>query len=210
MHAALRAANDASQWFVTDDELEKLETFARRIRGEIFFARRWFLVEGPSDYQIVHGVATGLGYDLDEHGVSVIDFKNNGNPAVFAVLARALGYPWLMLVDGDPAGYQYLADVAARGFSAAEMAKRGFHLSAVDMEAQLVADGLQVELKAILGEIGIADTTALNDADLAAALRQNKSSYSALLSKRCAHDATLTQRMPEIIRSAVGRLRGLV
>lgn len=209
VHAALRVVNNASQCFVSDDELEKLETFARRIRGEIFFARRWLLVEGPSDYQIVHGVATGLGYDLDEHGVSVIDFQNNGNPAVFAVLARALGYPWLMLVDGDPAGHQYLAEIASRGFSPAEMANRGFHLPAADMEAQLVADGLHVELKAILDEIGVAGSDELGDAELAAALRHNKSSYAALLSKRCANDAALTQRMPETIRSVVSRLRGL-
>ena len=209
LHAALRAANDASQCFVSDDELEKLETFARRIRGEIFFARRWLLVEGPSDYQIVHGVASGLGYNLDEHGVSVIDFQNNGNPAVFAVLARALGYPWLMLVDGDAAGHQYLADIASRGFSPVEMSNRGFHLPAVDMEAQLVADGLQVELQTILHEIGVAGAVGLNDAELAAALRQNKSSYAALLSKRCAQDAAFTLRMPEMIRNVVGRLRGL-
>ena len=209
VHAALRVANDASQCFVPDEDLEKLETFARRIRGEIFFARRWLLVEGPSDYQIVQGVATGLGYDLDEHGVSVIDFQNNGNPAVFAVLARALGYPWLLLVDGDPAGHKYLTDIASRGFSPAEMATRGFQLTAVDMEAQLVADGLQVELKAILDEIGVVGGTGLNDADLAAALRHHKSSYAALLGKRCAHDAALTRRMPEMIRNVVGRLRGL-
>lgn len=209
VHAALRAASNASQCFVPDDELEKLETFARRIRGEIFFARRWLLVEGPSDYQIVHGVATGLGYDLDEYGVSVIDFKNNGNPAVFAVLARALGYPWLMLVDGDPAGHQYLVDVAARGFLPAEIASRGFQLPSVDMEAQLVTDGLQAELKSILEEIGVAGAAGLNDVDLAAALRHNKSSYAALLGKRCANDAALTLRMPEMIRTLVGRLRAL-
>lgn len=208
IHSVLRAASDTSQFFVSDEELDKLETFARRIRGEIFFARRWLLVEGQSDYHIMHGVANGLGYNLDENGVSVIDFQNCGNPECFAVLARALGYPWLMLVDGDTAGTKYLADVQARGFSNAEMAQRGFQLPVGDMEAELVASGLQVELKAVLGEIGIT-AGGFNDAELADAMRGHKSAYAALLGRRCATDASLSQRMPEIIRRAIGGLRGL-
>jgi hypothetical protein len=43
------------------------------VRGEIFFARRWLIVEGQAEYLIVHSLARSLGYDLDEHGVSVID-----------------------------------------------------------------------------------------------------------------------------------------
>jgi predicted ATP-dependent endonuclease of OLD family len=59
------------------------------------------IVEGQAEYLIVHALARQLGYDLDEHGVSVIDAVNNGHPATFAVLARALGIPWLAVLDGD-------------------------------------------------------------------------------------------------------------
>lgn len=209
IHAALRKASDASQEFISDAELEQLETFARRIRGEIFFARRWLLVEGPSDYHLVHGIAKGLGYDLDEHGVAVIDFQNNGSPEIFAVLARALGYPWLAVVDGDAAGLGYVARVTARKFSAEEMARRTFSLPAGYLEQQLIADGLQNELKAILvsfGNVGAAD---FDDATLIAALENDKSGYAAVLAKQCAENPALAQRMPAPFRNAILALRGL-
>ena len=209
INVSLRAVKNASQWYVPDAELEKLETFARRIRGEIFFARRWLLVEGQSDYHIMHGTAQGLGYNLDQHGVSVIDFKNCGNPECFAALARALGYPWLMLVDGDDAGDRYLTDVRARDFSEEEMAIRGFRLPLGDMEAQLVADGLRAELRLILSGLGVDGVDALNDDELAEALRSRKTAYSPILARMCSADPALAQRMPAPIRDAITALRGL-
>lgn len=209
IHAQLKATHTASQCFVPDDELEKLETFARRIRGEIFFARRWLLVEGQSDYHLMHGLAEGLGYNLDEHGVAVIDFKNCGSPESFAMLARALGYPWYMVVDGDGAGHGYIASVTARGFGGSEMLRRSAALPNGDMEAELVAAGLEVELREICVELGIAGANALAGHDLAEALRGLKTRYSPLLARRCANDAAFAQRMPQTLRDAITNLRGL-
>ncbi|WP_299310289.1 AAA family ATPase [uncultured Croceicoccus sp.] len=209
LHAQLKATFAASQCFVPDDELEKLETFARRIRGEIFFARRWFLVEGQSDYHLMHGLAEGLGYNLDEHGVAVIDFQNCGNPESFAILARALGYPWYMVVDGDSAGHKYIADVTGRGFSGVEMAARAVALPAGDIEAELVAAGLDVELREICAELGVIGANALTGNDLAEALRGLKTRYSPLLARRCANDSTFALRMPQTLRDAITNLRGL-
>ncbi|WP_417766732.1 ATP-dependent nuclease [Stappia sp.] len=209
LHTALRQLSDASKEFISDVELDQLETFARRIRGEIFFARRWLLVEGQSDYHLAHGIAKGLGYDLDEHGVAVIDFQNCGNPEIFAVLARALHYPWLIVVDGDPAGQRYLTKIAGRSFSPQEMDRRAFSLPAGYLEQQLVADGLQAELKAILVSLGNVGAANLNDADLITALKKDKSGYAAVLAKQCADDPVLAQRMPEPFRNAILSLRGL-
>lgn len=209
IHAALRKVSEASQEFISDAELEKLETFARRIRGEIFFARRWLLVEGQSEYHLVHGIAKGLGYDLDEHGVAVIDFQNNGSPEIFAVLARALGYPWLAVVDGDPAGRDYIARISAKSFSAEEIARRTSSLPAGFLEEQLVADGLQNELKGILVSFGNVGALGFDDATLIAALENDKSGYAAVLAKQCAENPALAQRMPEPFRNAILALRGL-
>ncbi|MDU8945997.1 ATP-dependent nuclease [Ovoidimarina sediminis] len=208
-HAKLRAARDASLEFVRDEELSKLETFARRIRGEIFFASKWLLVEGQSEYHIMHGMAKAVGYDFDEHGVSVIDFQNNGNPECFAALGRALGYPWIMVVDGDLAGNQFLASVAGRNFDAAHMAQRSRQLLAGSLEHQLVADGLQPELKAILAAQGMADVETLNDVDLVAALKDDKCGYATELGAQCADNLPLTQRMPLALREAIDALRAL-
>lgn len=208
-HARLRILCDASHEFIPDDELTKLETFARRIRGEVFFASKWLLIEGQSEYHLIHGMSKALGFDFDEHGVSVIDFQNNGNPECFAALARALGYPWFMVVDGDPAGNSYITAVQNRHFSAGQMSEFSRQLPTETLEHQLIADGLQVELKAILVGQGVANVAAMNDAELLLALQKSKSSYAAELGKQCSIDPALTQRMPLAFREAIETLRGL-
>ena len=157
----------------------------------------------------MHAIAKALNYDLDEHGVSVIDFQNNGNPESFAVLARALGYPWLIVVDGDDAGKKYIARLEHRGFSKVEIGNRSFELQHGYLEQQLVADGLQVELKSILHSQGKAGVDVMDDNDLVAALVDDKTNYAALLAELCDNDHGLVNRMPLAFRSAIAKLRGL-
>jgi putative ATP-dependent endonuclease of the OLD family len=145
-----RDLKDRSLLFIPDEELRALETFARRIRGEIFFARRWMLVEGQVEYLIVHALAGAMGSDLDEQGVAVIDAVNNGNPETFASLARALSIPWLAVFDGDNAGNAYVAKIAARGFPAAVVASHCRCLPAGNLEQQLLADGFDADMRSIL------------------------------------------------------------
>ena len=121
---SLRELRDRSSLYIADGELQALETYARRMRGEIFFAERWLIVEGQADYLIVHAVAHSMDYDLDQHGVSVIDAQNNGNPATFAALARALDIPWLAVFDGDTAGQGFVQAIENRGFDTAELTER--------------------------------------------------------------------------------------
>ncbi|SDF49982.1 ATP-dependent nuclease [Thalassobaculum litoreum] len=208
-HARLRASKNASLEFIPDTELAKLETFARRIRGEIFFANKWILVEGQSEYHILHGMAKSIGYDLDENGIAVIDFQNNGNPECFAALGRALGYSWTMLVDGDPQGTKFLSSVASRNFDSTCMAERTRQLSAGALENQLVADGLQPELKAILVGQSVSGAGTMNDTDLIAALKDDKCSYAAELGAQCAADNALTKRMPSQLRDVITVLKAL-
>ena len=208
-HARLRASRDASLEFIPDGELSKLETFARRIRGEIFFANKWILVEGQSEYHLLHGMAKAMGYDLDEHGVAVIDFQNNGNPECFAALGRALGYPWTMLVDGDAKGRQFLGSVAGRNFDATFMAQRTRQLPAGTLEHQLVAVGLQTELKAILAAQGVPGAATMADPDLIAALKNDKCGYATELGAQCAANPALTGRMPLQLREVITVLRAL-
>lgn len=208
-HARLRATKDASVQFIPDDELLKLETFARRIRGEIFFANKWLLVEGQSEYHILHGMAKSMGYDFDENGISVIDFQNNGNPECFAALGRALGYPWVMVVDSDQAGNQFIAAVAGRGFPPAQMAQLARQLPNGTLEEELVAAGLQTELRDILASLGVAGAAALDDAGLVAALKSDKSTYAGELGRQCAASLPLTQRMPQQLRDTIQTIRGL-
>jgi putative ATP-dependent endonuclease of OLD family len=209
IHGVLRELQNKSLLYMPDDELRALETFARRIRGEIFFARRWMIVEGQAEYLIVHVLARALDYDLDEHGVSVIDAVNNGHPAKFAALARALGIPWVAVLDGDDAGLGYVRAISARDFDAAEVAQRCKTLPAGTLEQQLLADGLEPELRAALQSIGEANALTIDRAALEKCLDDNKTRYAAELATRIAADVTLAQRMPQALRDAITGLRGL-
>jgi len=209
IQGVLRELRDKSLLYMSDDELRALETFARRIRGEIFFARRWLIVEGQAEYLIVHALARALSYDLDEHGVSVIDAVNNGHPATFAALARALGIPWVAVFDGDAAGVGYVRAISAREFTASQVAQRCSTLSAGTLEQQLLADGLEPELRAVLQSIGEANALTVDRAGLERCLDDNKTRYAAELSARVVADATLPPRMPQAFRDAITGLRGL-
>ena len=200
---------ERSSLYVADDELRSLETSARRMRGEILFAERWLIVEGQTEYLIVHAVAHALDYDLDQYGVSVIDAQNSGNPATFAALARALGIPWLAVFDGDKAGPQFVRAIAKRSFSDEESDRRCRTHAAGDLEAQLVADGLGPELREVLATLGIQDAHKLSDEALVQCLRTNKTAYAAEFAARVHQDADLARRAPEAFRAAIEQLRGL-
>lgn len=205
----LRELRDASALFISDEELTALETFARRIRGEIFFASRWLIVEGQAEYLIVHAMAKALGYDFDEHGVALIDAVNNGHPTAFAAVARALHIPWRAVFDGDEAGLRYCNSIVSRGFPQAFVDERCTRHAQQDLEQQLIADGLEPELKAILAGFGQDDTATLNRAALAGRLEDCKTPYAAELAHQIQENPALAQRMPVKFREAIASLRGL-
>lgn len=209
LEGVLRDLKDRSLLYLGDDELRALETFARRIRGEIFFATRWFIVEGQAEYLIMHALARQLGYDLDEHGVSVIDALNNGHPATFAALARALGIPWLAVFDGDDAGRRYVQAISDRDFDPALVAQRCRTLPDGNLEQQLLHDGLEAELRSILESLGHDDAATLNQDGLEDRLDDNKTAYAAELARRVMTDTALPPRLPEHFRTAIQELRGL-
>jgi putative ATP-dependent endonuclease of the OLD family len=209
VHPILRKLHDESKIFVSDSELHDLETYAMRIRGEIFFARKWLLIEGQAEYLIVHALARAVGYDLDEHGIAVIDAANNGNPTTFAVLARALGIPWKCLFDGDPAGTGYVASIGQRDFPAAELATRCGTLPHVDLEAQLIADGLEPELRAIMTEIGVHNVANLTTPELTESIRNHKTDYAGKLATRLEADEAFAARFPQPLLDLIEAMKTL-
>ena len=209
LEGVLRDLWDRSSRHISDDELQSLETYARRMRGEIFFAERWLIVEGQADYLIVHALAHAMDHDLDSHGVSVIDAQNNGNPATFAALARALSIPWLAVFDGDDAGKSYVQGISKRGFARQEIGRRCRRHEAGDLEAQLVSDGLGLELRDILAELGVAGAQTLDDAELAKRMGADKVGFAAPLAARIRAVPDLAQRAPAAFRAVIEQLPGL-
>ena len=207
LEGVLKELRDRSSLYIGDDELQALETYARRMRGEIFFAERWLIVEGQADYLLVQALAHVMGYDLDAHGVSVIDAQNNGNPAVFAALARALAIPWLAVFDGDEAGRQYTDNIAKRGFSPDEIERRCATHEAGDLEAQLVADGLDADLREIMDELGAQQASTTDE--LLLQIRKRKTDCAALLAARFRKRPDSGLCALPAFRAAIGQLPGL-
>lgn len=198
-----------SSRYIDDKTLQFLETSARRMRGEIFFAERWLIVEGQSDYLVMHALAHAMHYNLDEHGVSVIDAKNSGSPDKFAMLARALNIPWLAIFDGDEEGRKLIRQISNRGFADDEIDERCFFHKDGDLESQLVADGLETQLREILTELGVKNVSILTEKGLIDNLSKNKTDYAAALAARLRVDPSLVPYAPEAFREAIDRLRGL-
>ncbi|HXS94031.1 MAG TPA: AAA family ATPase [Candidatus Limnocylindrales bacterium] len=207
--ATIKDLKKRSGHHIPDDELAKLETWARRIRGEIFFARKWLIVEGQSDYLLLHTVAKLHGYCFDEHGVSIIDAQNSGNPGTFAALARALTIPWAALFDGDQAGNDYLTQIANRDFGQVEITNRCTLLPAGDLEEELGASGLQAQLRIILRRLGHQDAPTMTVQELVEKLRSKKTEYSIELCEDLRKDPSLMAHLPATITAKITQVRSM-
>ena len=115
VHNLLRSLQKESGLYITDEEMLVLETFAKRIRGELFYARAWLLCEGQCEYLIYRYFANVLGMNLDQFGITVLDFQNNGSPEIFVKLAESFHIPWLFVCDGDPQGIDFVSRIKSLG-----------------------------------------------------------------------------------------------
>lgn len=189
------------------DEIE-LSFCGRRIRGEIFFAGRWILVEGPSDYLLLRAVGHALKYDLDQHGVGIIDFQNNGNPGVYAALGEAFEIPWFLITDGDAESEKIKNQILKRGFQEEDLTGRYFPLSSPNtLEDQLLADGHEKLLRDTLAEIGISSALTCSIEELKNHLKSEKTAYMSNLAPKVAENANLASKMPKQFVDVVEKLR---
>lgn len=154
IHAQLRKLKDESQLYLSDDDLLALETYAKRIRGEVLFAHGWLLCEGQSEYLLLKYFAEIMGKPLDNVGVTVIDFQNNGSPGTFVALARAFEIPWILVCDNDKAGKDFVKQVQSRGLKGAEVEEyvRRLPEDGITFEEFLFKNGFASEYKSILKE----------------------------------------------------------
>lgn len=190
VHARLRALQAESQLYISDDELAALDTDAKRIRGEVLFARSWLLCEGQSEYLLLRYFAELKGTGLDSAGVSVIDFRNNGSAGSFVALARTFEIPWLMVCDSDAAGRNYIAEVKNRGLTDQEVASlaRALPGDDADLESFLILSGFRDDYIEILVDKAIALDKQKGEAgfddELRAKLKRDKLVYTRALIDR--------------------------
>ena len=192
----------------TDEDEIELGFHGRRIRGEIFFARRWILVEGVTEYLLLHALGKALRWPLDTHGVSVIDFQQSGGAGIYATLGEAFGIPWHVIVDGDREGDKIRQQILDRGFTDEQLLERFFALPQPNtLETQLIVDGHLPLLRQILSE-SMGDS-ALNctEQEFRARLNHRKTSYMHGLCNRVISDEVLAKQMPAVFVNLVTNLR---
>jgi putative ATP-dependent endonuclease of OLD family len=191
-----------------EDERD-LGCHGRRVRGEIFFARRWILVEGVTEYLLIHAMAKALDWPLDDHGISVIDFQQSGSAGIYAALGEAFRIPWHMITDGDGESAKFRQQILKRGFVEEDLADRVFTLPAPnELEDQLIADGHALLLRQILADLGSDSALTCLEDELRQKLKKRKTGYMGNLSLLVAADRNLALRMPTPFVNLITHLRG--
>jgi putative ATP-dependent endonuclease of OLD family len=193
---------------ISETEETELSFLGRRIRGEIFFAREWILVEGVSEILLLQAIGRAFGYDLDQHGISVIDFQNNGNAGIYSALADGFGIPWQMATDGDAESEKFHAQLFKRGYCPDDFTNRVFTLlKGNDLEDQLLADGHEELLRMVLCDVGVGKAEKCSIEELKAFLKNRKTAYMANLAPKVAVDSTLAAKMPKPLVAIVKALK---
>src|SRR3990167_450360 len=207
VHSVLKKFYTDSQLYLNRDELVALETYAKRIRGEVFFARAWLLCEGQSEYLLIRYFAELIGKPLDRHGVTVIDFQNNGSHGAFVGLAQAYEIPWLMVCDNDAEKSKFIKQIKERGLEEREINILVRPLPEKDLEMFLIKNGFvneylqllsgrQVKMTKKTGETGFEE-------EIATMIRKDKIGYTIDLIRLLQNNRMDQTRVPTIFRTVI-------
>ncbi len=196
---------------ISKDDEQELSFLGRRVRGEIFFARRWIMVEGISEYLLLRALGEIQGYDLDQHGIAVIDFKNNGNAGIYPALADAFEIPWHMVTDGDAESEKFKKELLNRGFNEKDLDDHFYTLTAPNsLEDQLLLDGHETLLREILRDIGVPHSMTCTIEDFTKKLKNKKTAYMSKLAQMVAVDSVLATSMPKVFVSLIADIKAKV
>ena len=183
---------------IEESDLEALEDWARRIRGEVFFSSAWLLCEGQSEVFLLTALFDALGLNLDTYGVSLIDYKNNGNPRAFACLARTFGFPWVLLADGDLEGNRTMRSLVNAGFTSEELSASTVQLPCgFDIEKLVVSSVWRTVAIDVAREFKGELLNENDDFVLAEALRAHKPLWARRLGIRLKKEPSIVDSIPD-------------
>ena len=94
-------ATVAAEADLGEAEWNDIERYLDATRAELVFARRVLLVEGYAEQVLVPIIATSLGLNLDQLGISVCAIHGT-HFGSYVRLLTALKIPWAVITDGDP------------------------------------------------------------------------------------------------------------
>lgn len=212
VHTKLKTLYLESRLFFQDDELAALDTYAKRMRGEILFARAWLLCEGQSEYLLIRYFAELLGTPLDEAGISVIDFQNNGSPGIFVRLAQVFEVPWILQCDDDAEGRKFIQQVTELGVTEDEAKDltRAIPDAGADLEVFLANNGFRKEYEEILAERGATLVTKSGDPgyedEIAKQIQSDKSASARRLIEKLRTSNASAGRVPPFFAQLIGDL----
>lgn len=87
--------------FFTHSDYDIFDQILTIDNKEFFFSRLVLLVEGMSDQWVMQIFATAEGFDLDEHGISVVPVNGNHNFERYLKILEGYQFPWMIMADGD-------------------------------------------------------------------------------------------------------------
>jgi putative ATP-dependent endonuclease of OLD family len=161
-----------------------------------------------TEYLLLHALGKALGWPLDDHGVSVIDFQQSGSAGIYPALAEAFRIPWHMVTDGDDESAKFRQQILNRGFRPDDLNRRFSTLPPPNkIEDQLIADGHAQLLREVLASVGSDTAMTCPEAELLSRLKNDKTGYMGSLSLRVAGDSALAQRMPALYVNLITSLR---
>lgn len=144
--------SDASMIF-NNTELCNLNMYIQRNRGDILFARKWFLYEGQSEDVIIPYFAKMLGKDFDEHGINGIIYRGNGSAGAFIKLAKVLNIGWVLLGDNDEQGRKTKKEVLNCGYEQEDIEEILLLTKNKDFEHELAeVPSILADYETILGD----------------------------------------------------------
>lgn len=141
-----------SRFLFSMEEVCQLNSFVQKSRGEIFFAKGWLMAEGQTESVLLPYFAKVLECDLDENGISYIDYRSNGSAKAFTKLAAVLNFEWTLLADNDDQGASSITEIRNNGFSESEITDRVRVTNGNDIECELINSGFLNDYEIILGE----------------------------------------------------------
>jgi putative ATP-dependent endonuclease of OLD family len=151
----------------SETELYELNTYMQKSRGELLFARKWIMFEGQTEEVIIPYCAELLGYNLDEYGISCINYRSNGSAKSFVKLAKVLGFKWIILGDNDAQGEATKSEVKKCGYSDEEIRKLVILTNEKDIEHEFVNCGFLTDYESALeSQIGQEILDLKNNGDL--------------------------------------------
>lgn len=133
----------------TNEELRKIAFHIRINRPMSLYARCWIFVEGETEIWLLNEFASMLGICLQAEGVRLVEYAQCG-VAPLIKLAKQLGIEWLLLTDGDEAGYKYARHAVNVGNE-----DRVTILPSIDIEHFLYENGFENVYRRNTGETSL-------------------------------------------------------